>query len=114
MLPRLAVAVALAVFVVVLASLVRIAFRRWKYPPKPRRRDSDPPWVQVRRQLMADLKRVRRGLRFPYPAEREKHMKWRRRFLLDPAAMVWNAADQIDTLKQQWKASLTPKVPHAA
>lgn len=96
---RFAVAIVLAVLVLVCIVLARLAFKRWKYPPKPRRRDSDPAWLQVRRQWAADLKRCRRGLRFPSVHERKRHLKWRHAFLTDPVGMVQRVAGQITQLK---------------
>jgi len=76
MLVRIAVAIVLAVLVLVLVSLTRRAYRRWKPPYKPRRRDYDAQHIQARRILMARLKRVHRGLRFPTVQQKKEHQRF--------------------------------------
>ena len=75
------VVIALAVIVVLVALCAFVlgrAFQRWKYPPKPRRRDYTPVHIQKYRMLMAALKRVRRGLRFPTVAQKKEHARFKK------------------------------------
>jgi hypothetical protein len=96
---RTVAAIVLLVLLIVCVILARLAFRRWKYPPKRRRRDSDPSWLQYRRQWLADLKRLRRGLRFPSPDQKARHMRFRKRFLADPVAYVKGVGQDIAELR---------------
>ena len=96
---RFGVAIVLLVLLLVCIVLARIAYRRWKYPPKRRRRDSDPAHLQYHRQFMADLRRLKRGLRFPSVPQKERHMKWRQRFLSDPTKVFQEYVTKIGALK---------------
>lgn len=77
MLGSFAVAALVGLYGVIGASLLYAVRRhrrtRWARPLKLRRRDATPLHIQRRLMVLAALKRVRRGLRFPTVAEKRKH-----------------------------------------
>lgn len=108
MIIRFATAIVLAVLVLVCVILARISFKRWKVPPKPRRRDFTPRQVQERRKVMAALRRVARGLRFPSLEEKEDHRRFVKLLKRHAHATGHNQFNQLRKLAKEGNATYLP------